>query len=49
MAKYSVELRKIIDSRGEEEVLSWFTNYELSDYLTADEIAVIEDVVRIME
>lgn len=43
MAKYSVELRKIIESKGEEEVLSWFTNYELSDYLTAEEIAVIEE------
>lgn len=43
MAKYSVELRKIIESEGEEKVLSWFENYELSDYLTAEEIAVIEE------
>lgn len=43
MAKYSVELRKIIESEGEAEVLSWFTNYELSDYLTSEEIAVIEE------
>ena len=43
MAKYSVELRKIIESRSEEEVLSWFEDYELSDYLTEEEIAVIEE------
>lgn len=43
MAKYSTELRRIIESRTEEEVLSWFQDYELSDYLTADEIAVIEE------
>lgn len=43
MAKYSTELRKIIESRTEEEVLSWFEDYELSDYLTAAEIAVIEE------
>lgn len=43
MAKYSTELRRIIESRTEEEVLSWFQDYELSDYLTADEIAVINE------
>lgn len=43
MAKYSTELRRIIESRSEEEVLSWFQDYELSDYLTADEIAVINE------
>lgn len=41
MAKYSVELRKIIDTLGEDEVKSWFMAYELSDYLTNEEIAVI--------
>lgn len=41
MAKYSVELRKIIDTLGEEEVKSWFMAYELSDYLTNEEIGVI--------
>lgn len=43
MAKYSIELREIISTFGEEEVKSWFSNYELSDYLTAEEIKVIED------
>lgn len=41
MSKYTVELRKVIESRGEEEVLGWFMDYELTDYLTQDEINVI--------
>ena len=43
MARYSIELRNLIELVGEETVKSWFTDYELSDYLTADEIAVIEE------
>ena len=42
MSKYTIELRKIIDTLGEQEVLSWFMNYDIHDYLTDDEIAVIE-------
>lgn len=42
MARYSIELRHLIDLVGEETVKSWFTDYELSDYLTPEEIAVIE-------
>ena len=41
MSKYTVELRRIIESRGEEEVLNWFMDYELTDYLTQEEINVI--------
>ena len=41
MATYSIELRELISTFGEDEVKGWFTNYELSDYLTADEIEVI--------
>lgn len=41
MAKYSIELRKIIQTVGEEEVKSWFMRYELADYLAQDEIDVI--------
>lgn len=41
MARYSIELRNVIMMFGEETVKSWFTDYELSDYLTDDEIAVI--------
>lgn len=43
MAKYTMELREIISTFGKDEVKSWFMNYELSDYLTQDEIAVIEN------
>lgn len=43
MAKYSIELRKIIETVGEEEVKSWFMRYELSDYLTDEEIDVIDE------
>jgi len=42
MARYSIELRNLIDLVGENEVKSWFTDYELSDYLTPEEIAVVE-------
>lgn len=41
MARYTIELRNIISMFGEETVKSWFTDYELTDYLTDDEIAVI--------
>lgn len=41
MAKYSIELRKIIQTVGEEEVKSWFMRYELTDYLAQEEIDVI--------
>ena len=38
-----MEIRELIDTFGEEDVKSWFSNYELSDFLTAEEIQVIED------
>lgn len=41
MAKYTMELREVISTFGEDEVKGWFKQYELSDYLTDDEIAVI--------
>lgn len=43
MSKYTFELREVVSTFGEEEVKKWFSDYELSDYLTADEIKVIED------
>lgn len=43
MAKYSIELRKICDTLGEDEVRSWFMDYDLSNYLTFEEIKVIEE------
>lgn len=41
MARFTIELRNVIDMFGEDKVKSWFMDYELSDYLTDDEIAVI--------
>ena len=43
MAKYTMEIRELISTFGEDEVKGWFKDYELSDYLTAEEIKVIED------
>lgn len=43
MAKYSIELRALIETFGRDEVKSWFTNYDLADYLTADEINTINE------
>lgn len=43
MAKYTMEIRELISTFGETEVKSWFEQYDLSDYLTPDEIQVIEE------
>lgn len=41
MARYTIEFRNVIDMFGEDTVRGWFEDYELSNYLTDDEIAVI--------
>lgn len=43
MASYTIELRTVGLMYGEEEVKSWFSDYVLSDFLTADEIKTIND------
>ena len=43
MAKYTFTLREAISTFGEGEVKAWFMDYELSDYLTPEEIKVIND------
>lgn len=43
MAKYTIQLKNVIDIYGEDTVKGWFSDYELSDYLTDEEIAVIAD------
>lgn len=43
MSKYTTELRTIVQNTSLEEVQSWFMDYELSDYLTEEEIEVIEE------
>lgn len=43
MSKYTMETRELISTFGEDEVKAWFSDYELSDYLTPEEIKVIEE------
>ena len=43
MSRYTTELRLIVQNTSLEEVQSWFKDYELSDYLTDEEIEVIEN------
>ena len=43
MAKYTIELRRLCDIYTRETIEGWFKDYELSDYLTEDEIEVITD------
>lgn len=42
MASYTVELRKLCDIYGREEVEKWFKDYNISNYLTPEQIAQIE-------
>lgn len=43
MSKYTFELRRLFDFYTRETVEGWFKDYQLSDYLTEDEIEVIEE------
>lgn len=43
MSKYTIELRKICGIYGRDEVENWFKDYKMCDYLTQDEIEVIEN------
>lgn len=43
MSKYTMELREVISTFGEDEVKSWFMNYELSDFLSREEINLINE------
>lgn len=43
MAKYTIELRKVCDLFTREVVEGWFKDYELSDFLTSEEIEVINE------
>lgn len=43
MSKYTIEIRTICDLLTRNTVESWFKDYELSDYLTDDEIQVINE------
>ncbi len=41
MSDYTIELRRISELYGENEVKSWFKQYDLNDYLTNEQIADI--------
>ena len=41
MSKYTIELRKVCDIYTRKEVENWFKDYNLEDYLTQDEIDII--------
>ena len=43
MAKYTMEIRELISTFGEDDVKNWFMDYNLADFLTPEEIAVIEE------
>lgn len=43
MAKYTMEIRELISTFGEDEVKGWFSDYELSNFLTDEEIAVVNE------
>ena len=43
MARYTIELRNVINIFSEETVKNWFKQYELSDFLTDEQIAVITE------
>jgi len=38
-----MELRELVSTFGRDEVKNWFSDYELTDYLTREEVAVIEE------
>ena len=42
MAQYTLQLRELESVEGRENLRTWFTDYELSDYLTAEQVAVID-------
>jgi hypothetical protein len=43
MAQFTIELRELVSTFGRDEVKAWFSDYQLSDYLTAEEIRTIEE------
>lgn len=43
MARYTMELREIISTFGEDEVKKWFMDYDLSEFLTPAEISIINE------
>lgn len=42
MASYTIELRKLIDIYGREEIENWFKDYNMTNFLTPLQIEQIE-------
>lgn len=42
MAKYTIELRKVCEIYGREEVENWFKSYNINEFLTQKQIEQIE-------
>lgn len=42
MATYTIELRKVCDLLGRDEVESWFKSYDIKHFLTNEQISIIE-------
>jgi len=43
MSRYTIQLRDVINIYGMDAVLSWFKDYDINQYLTPDEIKVVEE------
>ena len=43
MSKYTYDIRELCDTFGREEVKGWFEDFELTDYLSYDEVMVVND------
>lgn len=44
MASYTIELRRIIELYGEDEVKSWFSSYNINDYLTEEQAEAVKNL-----
>lgn len=42
MASFTIELRALVESFGLDEVVGWFSSYNLADYLTSEQVKAIE-------
>ena len=42
MSKYTIELRRVCEIYGRQEVENWFKDYNISNYLTPSQIEQIE-------
>lgn len=47
MASYTIQLRKVCDLYGREEVENWFKSYDINDYLLPDQIQQLEQFPNI--